>query len=135
MPWRGSLGERPPNGAPLSLGRGRLFTQPGSTPALWRSVCPGRAIGTSRPPPCVATKTTAARVESGSGSLSVEGGDRVSAPLVVIARQVGRCGPDQRSAAPAPTHSVCQSAILPARPARCRFFPSAGRERGAPREL
>src|SRR5688500_837716 len=99
-----------PNGAQVSRGRGRSKIKAGPTPAPWRSVPRGRAIGTSRPPPFVATKTTAARVESGSGSLSFEGGGGISAPLVVIAGQVADSGPDQRSAARAPTHQPCQRA-------------------------
>src|SRR5215218_2502633 len=76
--------------------------------ALRRSACPGWAGETWRTPPFVITKTAVARVESGDGRLSFEGGDRISAPLAMSSARAR----DQQSAARESTHQPCQQVPL-----------------------
>jgi hypothetical protein len=96
-----------PNRAQLSRGRGRILGDMEPTPALWRSACQGRVVWGQTPSPLfVATQTTAARVESGSGRLSFEGGDRFSASLAASSARARH----QQSAARNRTHQSCQRA-------------------------
>jgi hypothetical protein len=61
--WAG----KPPNGARRSSSRGRVFRAIRPTPALWRSACRGRAVGTQRPPRFMPRKNAGAASRSTVG--------------------------------------------------------------------
>ena len=105
MPRRGSLGVHAER-CSAEPWPGAVSIERAAGGAVAIRVSEGAVWGHDALPIVMPTQTTAARVASGDGRLSCEGGDRLSAPLAASSARAR----DQQNAVRDRTHQLCQRA-------------------------